>query len=310
MTRLHDRIRANGFDAPPHLAPQDVWEWRTKITPPILASLPLAQVMHIGNVSRYFFEGNDQEEWEVARDFPNIAPPFPIFWMEYPSPKTVVSAIGVTRWEHPATGFGFLFVAAPADADPPHPLRKKFFSHVDDPAWFMDVVCFAEIDRRIVQITMWTFAIDQAGRRLDHVQGVIGQMNDYRRQHVHTADLLLYPALLALSFLHCKNVSLDAIDPPAKVARNFQRKHGIAPVRYHILNIEPMKQVLKHEGQSEKTGLKRALHICRGHFKDYTERGLFGKYKGVYWWESRVRGSADEGVVKKDYNIKTPSKSA
>ena len=297
MSRLYDRIRTKGFDVSPFLPPQDAQRWRADVVPVVLANLRLAQVIEIGNVSRYFFEGNDQEEWEITRDFPNIAPPFPVFWMEYPAPKMVVSSVKTVR---------FLFVAGPADEDRPQPLRKKYFSHVDNPAWFMDVTCLAETDHRVIQTDMWTFAVGQDGRRQEHMQGIIGEIDDYRRRYASTADLLLYPALLALSFLHCKNVSLDPVDPPAKVARAFQRKHGVAPVRYHVLNIEPMKQVLRHEGQSEKTGLKRALHICRGHFKDYTERGLFGKYKGVYWWESRVRGSASEGVVKKDYTISPP----
>lgn len=33
------------------------------------------------------------------------------------------------------------------------------------------------------------------------------------------------------------------------------------------------------------------------------ERGLFGKVKGVFWWDMSVRGNADHGVVEKDYHI-------
>ena len=73
---------------------------------------------------------------------------------------------------------------------------------------------------------------------------------------------------------------------------------------FKTLEIEPMKRALKHEGQSETAGLKKALHICRGHFKDYSKHGLFGKYKGLYWWDSHVRGSTEEGVVVKDYAVK------
>jgi hypothetical protein len=49
--------------------------------------------------------------------------------------------------------------------------------------------------------------------------------------------------------------------------------------------------------------MKQALHICRGHFKDYRQSGLFGRHKGVFWWDMAARGSAEQGIVDKDYRI-------
>jgi hypothetical protein len=121
----------------------------------------------------------------------------------------------------------------------------------------------------------------------------------------HLANLgnvMLMPMWLALSFLHCKNVTLTNEDPchtrkPAKKGEPCRRLH------YHVLNIKPMQEILRRDGQSETTGLKKALHICRGHFKDYRQRGLFGKYPGLYWWDTHIRGSGREGVVIKDYAV-------
>ncbi len=43
-------------------------------------------------------------------------------------------------------------------------------------------------------------------------------------------------------------------------------------------------------------------------FKDFSKgKGLFGKYKDVFWWDSQVRGRVDQGVVLKDYAIDQPS---
>jgi hypothetical protein len=65
-----------------------------------------------------------------------------------------------------------------------------------------------------------------------------------------------------------------------------------------------MKKILHYEGHSNKTGLTKAIHICRGHFKDFSKgSGLFGKFKGMYWWESQVRGNFAAGVALKDYEI-------
>ncbi len=69
-----------------------------------------------------------------------------------------------------------------------------------------------------------------------------------------------------------------------------------------------MKEVLRREGGSETNGLKKALHICRGHFATYSpEHPLFGKFTGTFWKPAHVRGSQEHGIVVKDYVIKVPS---
>lgn len=114
-------------------------------------------------------------------------------------------------------------------------------------------------------------------------------------------------ALLSVSFMHCKNVSLEKETRQiqkryAKKSRETQKEE----IAFHTLNIHPMRQVLKTEGMEEKTGTKRALHICRGHFRHYENgRGLFGKYKGTYWMPQHLRGSKEQGQVIKDYTIQT-----
>lgn len=119
---------------------------------------------------------------------------------------------------------------------------------------------------------------------------------------------LLNVALLAISFMHCKNVTIRPFEPDASLNRE-REKHGLQPfVRYHTIDIEPMKRVLRTEGQAETVGLKKALHICRGHFATYTEdRPLFGKVAGTFWVPAHVRGSAKEGVVVSDYRVGAPN---
>jgi hypothetical protein len=113
-----------------------------------------------------------------------------------------------------------------------------------------------------------------------------------------------FPAYLTLSFMHCKNVLTSTVEPDRRLYRERER-HGLKPfLRYHTIDIEPMKRVLRTEGNIESTGLKRALHICRGHFATYSaERPLFGKVAGTFWIPSHVRGTSDEGVVVSDYRV-------
>lgn len=115
----------------------------------------------------------------------------------------------------------------------------------------------------------------------------------------------LGPALLAISLMHCKNVDIRPVDPPERLSRNHARRNGRPLTRYYVLDVQPMRRVLDREGGAQANGLREALHICRGHFKTFSEDSpLFGKHTGTYWWESQVRGKAEHGVVEKDYRIR------
>jgi len=109
--------------------------------------------------------------------------------------------------------------------------------------------------------------------------------------------------LMSLGFLNCKNVTILSNQPPYKLQAARTKKGKRPLVTYHILEIKPMAKILRDEGHSETDGLKRALHICRGHFKDYAARGLFGRHKGMYWWDAQVRGNTTEGISLKDYKV-------
>jgi hypothetical protein len=115
----------------------------------------------------------------------------------------------------------------------------------------------------------------------------------------------LHPALLAVSFLHCKNVKVIDQETPAPLAKKYHARTGIWPTRFHTLEIEPLKQILKTQGNVQANGLAKAIHICRGHFKDYREgRGLFGKYKQIVWQPSVIRGTKGKEAALREVRIK------
>lgn len=112
--------------------------------------------------------------------------------------------------------------------------------------------------------------------------------------------------LFAISLMHCKNVQvIDAPDTRPRQQRRFEDRAGIHLAQMYTLQIDPMKKVLSSEGGLETQGLKRALHICRGHFASYSEeKPLFGKISGRFWKPAHVRGTDKAGVVYKDYKVK------
>lgn len=120
----------------------------------------------------------------------------------------------------------------------------------------------------------------------------------------------VYPALLAHSLLNCKNVEVESNAPPAKLSKRHQRKHGKPLVTFKTLKVNPMGGRRSSGGGGGKSvdigGGHVSLHIVRGHFKTYTaERPLLGKHTGTYWWSANVRGSADAGVVVKNYEVES-----
>ena len=107
-----------------------------------------------------------------------------------------------------------------------------------------------------------------------------------------------------LKLLDCKNIGTIDNEPPAKLNKSRVKK-GKQPIfTYKTLVIKPTgerQQSLAAQGLWENR-----IHLCRGHFKEFSiEKPLFGKYSGRYWWQPAVRGRNREGVVMKDYDVRS-----
>lgn len=86
---------------------------------------------------------------------------------------------------------------------------------------------------------------------------------------------------MTLSLMNCRNVRRVEQIPRPKLSKRCESIHGRPAVRYYTLEIDPIKRIPEGEGSASEKELTKALHICRGHFKDYRERGLFGRQKGL-----------------------------
>ena len=191
-------------------------------------------------------------------------------------------------------------------------------TRTEDARWDMTVCLFEEQRDHTPPLlaAVWSMPIAADGRMAashGHVLLTGGSMCPTDTREAIKSALnnfglaLMYPLLLAICFVHCKNVTLEAVDVPEKQAKRLARKRGYVPVRYHVLNIEPMREVLRKEGRAAETGIRQAIHLCRGHFKDYRSgRGLFGRTHGLYWWDMQVRGDAAAGAIAKRYEVQAP----
>jgi len=115
---------------------------------------------------------------------------------------------------------------------------------------------------------------------------------------------MVYISLFSISLLHCKNVIIKHAEQTHKEKKQREKATGKPGVKFKTLHIEPVTKILRTEGNADENGLQMALHICRGHFKDYRDgNGLFGRHKDIYWWDDHAKGSEEFGTIIKDYSI-------
>lgn len=131
-----------------------------------------------------------------------------------------------------------------------------------------------------------------------HKDGILAGVNDI---NIHN---LMFTALFTIQFMHCKNIEMVEKTKPM-YRQKPKNKKKMPMIKYHVLNISPIKKILETEGAIKANGLPKALHICRGHFKAYNAKGLFGKYTGTFWVGEHIKGNAKNGVIIKDYKVLT-----
>jgi hypothetical protein len=273
------------------------------------------KVIDVTNGCRIYWD-HPQDVW-LHSDFPSVAPPFPEFFMEASHPGTITIEGGrraePAKWCPARWGFLFTSYETPDGDVMPVPNEEKGIAGEKfDCAWSVQILLVMQQDKRCCFFPMIAFmAVDALGNMMAWptvMGGGIGLSEDDRAQIGSIWTSLIKPIFFGLSMVHCKNVVLQANEPDRRLNRE-RRDAGLKPfVRYHTINIEPMKKVLRTEGNSETEGLKRAMHICRGHFARYSEeRPLFGRIAGTFWVPAHVRGSLKEGVVVSDYRVNAPA---
>lgn len=271
-----------------------------------------ARVFSIDNVVAYWYQS--PSTGMVAHDFPNVAPPFPFFFFEWANTATAGNPVVVKQ-------VGVLFVTFDCmdESTINHcPLPPK-----DGYRWRMVSIPVMQNLSGEVIFSSWafTYLVDPHGSVETTEEEIVGGVYNYVDHSVSPDDaalqwlttlmhLSIHPSFLALSFLHCKNVQTAEHRPNKKESSRHRRIYGVPLTKHYTLEIDPMKKILRTEGQSDTLGLKRSLSICRGHFSEYgPEFGkgkLFGKLEGRFWIPQHVKGSAEYGTVEKDYTIKAP----
>lgn len=275
-------------------------------------------VIKAQNVAEYAYQAGDDWGYDIESDFPNLAPPFDSIWMEW-SHKS--------RWRAPdlpadypeRIRLGALLSSVELDqlrADPE--FARKTENKIPPAAkWLTSIQFFRNTSGSMEFSPIEIGLLIPADGRLPTREPcftIIGsplsgpmdrELTDEERELGQSlASFLPFP-FMAISLMHCKNVRCQSGPPIEPKIQKARERRGKPPLmRWKTLIIDPGKAVNVQTGSENAGSDSKALHICRGHYKRYAERGLFGRHTGTYWWPMQARGSIENGVIVKDYLVK------
>ena len=246
------------------------------------------------------------EGTEISDIVSSMAPPFDKFFIEF---QNIPNQRGYDKLH----AWGVLVTAIPCTEGEPEDDGK--------PRWLLrlDLVLEREKNKPFGPVGHHIAGLAEDGTFFRHANGQLywyGGMakmpspppDDARAAYVAFMAQLLFPALLTISFLHCKNIEIKTVSPPDKLSDKHEKKHGRRLSSYHVLEISPLRKILEQIRSGQGIGFRKSLHICRGHFKTFTpDAPLFGRHIGKFWWPSQVKGSREKGITLKDYRVTAPS---
>jgi hypothetical protein len=293
----------------------------------LLSNEEMADVpkIDVSDVANYFYYLNGREDWTAA-DFPNAAPPFVDTWFEARAPKNAMVDGKAISWGSTGTmpvGWGYRIIALQRDSKESGDLFLHVESSLDSGDWKGDItgakwilVCRPILEARkgfsFEVPYVWLVPVKPDGSLFAQPNGDVFAAAASSGGEVPDAVMdggppFLHPILLALSFMNAPNIRTLEHTPPPEL-QNARRRRGKFPLHtYKTIVIDAIKRMIAECSRSSGTDLRTALHQCRGHFKNFDDKPLFGRVKGKFWWAPQVRGTRSQGVSKHDYKVEAPA---
>lgn len=246
------------------------------------------QVFNIQNIWDYSMDKMPEGPYDLSELSISLLPPFESTWFEFKISGESVGVLALCT-------------------------RNPNGTYVLELAYYYDFTMTTRL--RITSFATERLNLDSMGKPQPYMLHGVKSRNlivDNRfsndpGQILPAVNNLLFAVVLALNFLHCKNVTVVNNALPKPHSKHKVREQRGWHYTFKTLQIGPVTRLLATEGRSETVGVMQAMHICRGHFKTYTaDAPLMGKHQGTYWWSDQVRGSANAGIVDKDYELKAP----
>lgn len=275
-----------------------------------------AACVEASNVARYFDEnyigtGRDGEAWQ--NDLKCLVPPHQKSFVE---------------WEQPnipnASRMGVLFVAcAPHEAAQ---VARSIFAEEGIRSTLEKIAAFrADVRCKWIYITLdflefaptpgygtrlrgpfhvGATSVADDGSVLNYWFQIGSGINRGESLQVVAASLVGWTAL---AMINCQNIVTDDHRVP-EAFQKARKKRGKRPfVSFRTIRVD-LDKTPRHVAAEELPGGGGSTprrHKKRGHMKDYRGgKGLFGRYKGVWYWGPSLAGSEEEGIVVSDYEVR------
>jgi hypothetical protein len=99
-----------------------------------------------------------------------------------------------------------------------------------------------------------------------------------------------------LQVLSCSNIKMETLAVPAKLNKKREAKGKQPFFEYKILTVAADRPQSSNKDHQGGTHASPRQHLRRGHIRRLTDRKI--------WINSCVVGSAETGIIKKDYAVK------
>lgn len=251
----------------------------------------------IADEAAQHFWQSGQAVWNVeGQDFGPLRAPFDLLWIEWLTPTMVLDGDG---WKHTNNNAIAMLVQNESDS-------------IDGDGMVVQGLFFDNGIRQVVSMPIASAIVtDKAGVVVGHdfycdtplIDETSASQGLEPTTYSTSLYQLLYPGLLTIGWMNCKNISLVDDRPDERVARKRERKGQFAGLSYQRIVIDGVAAHATRSNREAEAAGKR-LHMVRGHFATYTdERPLFGRVTGTFWRAWHVRGDAARGRINHEYHV-------
>jgi hypothetical protein len=187
----------------------------------------LGPVIDISNVAEYYYNGTSQDYWDICKDFPNCAPPFKYFWTEYKFPNSCTTRSGAVPMpgnNRNGTAWSFYQHVDEIPLNGQYDATVSMLNHSASVKWVGIGYSFLQSGNEIIRGAVdYGIAIGADGIPIRHTALFDKTRVKEGNPGLHQMMATWHPDLLAISFMHCKNVK-QTIDckPPGRNATSIR----------------------------------------------------------------------------------------
>lgn len=271
----------------------------------------------VNNVADWYFTESDVEEYSLRDQFPSTTMPFPATFFEYRVPQSWKVRGDNGEWVSAEVNNGGCYIGIlmlqerlPDGYSGNSLEENRTISQVrmnlkEDPGCprfrqYMAIYAGTKDDYTLA--TTATQYVDEEGKMMGGPFHDVDPMIIEKGKHKSDIEaysefirVYAFPMFFATSLMTCKNVTLAEGQVREKDVKKTA-KMGSRAFAFRTITVDALRKSIASGEHGAGHSVMTALRIGRGHWKDYTQgKGLFGRIKGRFWWDSFVTG--DDKII-------------